>query len=131
MRVLIVDDQPGFRHQLRRLLSLAGLVVVGEAGDIPEAERVVRETAPDLAVVDVELPGIDGLQGVPLLKALAPHLRVILVSVYRDRAELFYTAAKQAGAEAFIPKDELDLHVVQEWAKPAPHRSNGRKSMSF
>ncbi len=121
-RVLIVDDQPGFRHQLCRLLSLAGLTVVGEASDIPEAERVIQETAPDLAVIDVELPGIDGLKGTPILKALAPHLRVILVSVYRDRAELFHRAAEQAGAEAFIPKDELDLDVVQEWAKPAPSR---------
>jgi hypothetical protein len=51
-----------------------------------------------------------------------PALRVILISAYRDRAELFRTAAREVGAEAFIPKDELDLQVVREWAGPAPCR---------
>ncbi|HHH40443.1 MAG TPA: response regulator transcription factor [Chloroflexi bacterium] len=114
-RVLIVDDRPAFRHQLRLLLTAAGLTVVGEAGDIPQAEAMVEELRPDLAVVDVMLPGVNGVEGVPRLKALAPNLRVILVSAYRDRADLFRTAAQEAGAEAFIPKDALDLDVVQAW----------------
>ena len=117
-RVLIVDDQPTFRRQLRQLLTYAGLEVVDEAGDIPEAECLVRKLRPDLAVVDVELPGINGLEGAPRLKAIAPQLRVILVSAYRDRAEVFRTAATEADAEAFIPKDELDLPTVQAWARP-------------
>jgi DNA-binding NarL/FixJ family response regulator len=117
-RVLIVDDQPAFRRQLRQLLTLAGLTVVGEAGDIPEAEIQVKALQPDLAVVDVILPGINGLEGVPRLRALAPNLRVILVSAYRDRAEVFRTAAKEAGAEAFIPKDDLDLEVARTWTTP-------------
>jgi DNA-binding NarL/FixJ family response regulator len=115
-RVLIVDDQPAFRRQLRSLLVHAGLTVVGEAKDIPEAEAQVRALQPDLAVVDVMLPGANGIEGVPRLKALAPGLRVILVSVHQDRADVFHTAAKSAGAEAFIAKDDLDLGVVRAWA---------------
>ncbi len=118
-RVLIVDDQPAFRRQLRRLLAYAGLTVVGEAGDIPEAEAQVRALQPDLAVVDVMLPGVNGLEGTPRLKALAPALRVFLVSAYRDRAELFRTAAQEAGAEAFIAKDDLDMNVVSAWRRPS------------
>jgi DNA-binding NarL/FixJ family response regulator len=57
------------------------------------------------------------LEGTARLKALAPALRVILVSAYRDQAELFQTAAEEAGAEAFIAKDDLDLEVVRAWAK--------------
>ncbi len=114
-RVLIVDDQPAFRRQLRRLLTYAGLTVVGEAEDIPEAERQVQALQPDLAVVDVRLPGINGIEGTSRLKALAPDLRVILVSAYRDQAEIFCTAAEEVGAEAFIPKDDLDLNVVRTW----------------
>ena len=70
-RVLIVDDQPAFRLQLRRLLERAGMDVIAEAGDVPEAEAQVRTLHPDLAVVDVMLPGISGLDGVPRLKATA------------------------------------------------------------
>ena len=114
-RVLIVDDQPAFRHQLRRLLTYAGLTVVGEAQDMLEAETQVQTLQPDLAVVDVVMPGVNGLEGTSRLKALAPTLRVILVSAHSDRAELFRAAAEEVGAEAFVPKDDLDLRVVQAW----------------
>jgi DNA-binding NarL/FixJ family response regulator len=120
--VLIVDDQPDFRRRLGQLLVCAGLAVVGEAGDIPAAEGIVRTLRPDLAVVDIELPGVNGLEGTRLLKALDPALRVILISAYRDRAELFRTAAQAAGAEAFIPKDELDWQVVLDWIRPVSAR---------
>ena len=114
-RVLIVDDQPAFRRHLRQLLTYAGLTVVGEAGNIPEAERQVQTLQPDLAVVDVRLPGLNGLEGTVRLKGLAPNLRVILISAYRDQAEVFQTAAEEVGAEAFVPKDDLDLSTVQTW----------------
>jgi DNA-binding NarL/FixJ family response regulator len=114
-RVLIVDDQPRFRRHLRRLLTQAGLTVVGEAGSIAEVAGVIEAQAPDLAVVDVMLPDVDGLAGTPRLKALVPGLRVILVSAHRDQAELFKAAAAEAGAEAFFAKDDLDLAVVRAW----------------
>jgi DNA-binding NarL/FixJ family response regulator len=113
--VLIVDDQPLFRRHLRRLLTQAGLAVVGEAGSIAEAEGVIEEQAPDLAVVDVMLPKVNGLEGARRLKTLAPDLRVILVSAHQDRVELFRTAAEEIGAEAFFAKDDLDLAVVRGW----------------
>ena len=119
-RVLIVDDQAAFRRQLRQLLTCAGLTVVGEACDIPEAEAQAQALQPDLAVVDVVLPVINGLEGVPRLKARAPNLRVILVSAYRDRAQVFRNAAAEAGAEAFIPKDDLDVASVQTWQVRIP-----------
>lgn len=114
-RVLIVDDQPAFRRVLGQLLAQAGLVVIGEAGDIPEAEALVRTNLPDLAIVDVMLPGISGLDGTPRLKALAPDLRVILVSAHLNHAGIYQGAAREAGAEAFVPKDDLDLEVVRMW----------------
>ena len=114
-RVLIVDDQPAFRLQLRRLLEHAGMDVIGEADDIPAAEAQVAALQPDLAVVDVMLPGINGLAGAPRLKALAPGLRVILISAYADRADALRLAAQEAGAETFVAKDDLDLRLVQTW----------------
>jgi len=115
IRVLIVDDQPAFRRQLCALLTRAGFEVVGEAQDMAEAEEQARGTHPDLAVVDVMLPGVNGLDGIPRLKEILPDLRVIVVSAYRDRAEIFRTAARAAGAEAFVPKDDLDLQTVRHW----------------
>ncbi len=115
IRVLIVDDQPAFRTQLRRLLHRAGFDVVGEAGTIPEAETQVRSLRPDLAVVDVMLPGVNGLAGAPRLKALLPGLRVILISAYADRADALRLAAREAGAETFVAKDDLDLRLVETW----------------
>jgi DNA-binding NarL/FixJ family response regulator len=110
-RVLIVDDQPAFRRHLRRLLTRAGLTVVGEAGGISQAEALVQALEPDLAVVDVTLPGVNGLEDTPRLKALAPRLRVILVSAHRDQAQVWQAAADGAGAEAFISKADLDVNV--------------------
>jgi len=112
-RVLIVDDQPAFRRQLRALLDRARLEVVAEAGDIAAAETLAQSLQPDLAVVDVLLPGVSGIEGAPRLKALAPNMRVILVSAYHER--LLHASAQAAGAEAFIPKDELDLSVALSW----------------
>lgn len=116
-RVLIVDDQPAFRRQLRRLLTYAGFDVVGEAADIPAAEALAERLRPDLAVVDVMLPGVSGLEGVGRLKAHAPHLRVVLVSAYADRAAMLQEAASSAGAEGFVPKDLLDVTVVSAWGR--------------
>jgi DNA-binding NarL/FixJ family response regulator len=118
-RVLIVDDRPAFRRQLRRLLEHAAADVVGEAADIPQAEMQAETLQPDLAVVDVMLPGVSGFDGVPLIKARAPGLRVILVSAYHQ-ADIFRQAAERAGAEAFVHKEDLDLSVVKAWFSAGP-----------
>ncbi len=114
-RVLIVDDQPSFRRQLRQLLSFAGFSVIGESGDISTALKLTREFQPDLAVIDVMLPGENGMVGARKLRRIKKDLRVILVSAHHDSAELLSNSAKNTGAEAFIPKDELDLNVVKKW----------------
>ena len=125
-RVLIVDDQFTFRGHLRQLLTNAGLNVVGEAGDVPEAKELARNLQPDLAIVDVSLPGESGVSGTPQLIALAPKMRVILVSAHQDSAHVLQKSAVEAGAEAFIPKDDLDLDVVKKWADlPSPERNEG------
>ncbi len=119
--VLIVDDQPSFRRQLRRLLTLAGMDVVAEAANIPEAKEMVQRFQPDLAVVDVMLPGTTGLEGVPQLKALRDSLDVILISAYQD----FQHAAKEAGAREFVSKGDLDLDVVCGWVVNQKKTKNG------
>ena len=114
-RVLIVDDQLLFRRHLHRLLVHAGLEFVGEAGDVQEAEGLLQALRPDLVVMDVMLPGVNGLEGTRRLKRQDPALRVILLSAYRDSADVFRSAAREVGAEAFVSKDDLDLNLVQAW----------------
>jgi DNA-binding NarL/FixJ family response regulator len=117
LRVLIVDDQPTFRHHLRQSLTYAGFDVIGEAGSIPIAEELLQtfDHQPDIAVIDVMLPGIGGLEGTSRLKALYPTLRVFLVSAYHDQAQVFQISAREVGAEAFIAKDDLDLDTIKKW----------------
>ena len=119
-RVLVVDDRPVFVQRLSRLLTRAGLSVVATAGDITEAEDQVRLHRPDLAVVDLMLPGISGMEGTERLKALAPELRVILVSVHAKHIDLLRAAAADMGAEDFVSKEDLNLKLVRGWAAPEP-----------
>jgi len=117
-RVLIVDDHASFCQELAQLLELGGFGVTGLAGDITEAEQILRASPTDLAIVDVILPGINGIEGMSRLRTIAPHLPIILMSAHRDQADLFQTAARQVGNAIFIAKDDLDLEVVRRWLLP-------------
>jgi CheY-like chemotaxis protein len=66
-------------------------------------------------VVDIMLPGINGLEGTRRLKRILPGLRVFLVSAYADQASVYTASAQEVGAEAFLAKDEIDLKTVQAW----------------
>lgn len=114
-RVLIVDDQPDFRRHLARLLRRAGFEIVAEADTISVAEAAVTAHRPDIALVDLMLPDVDGLEGTPRLKALDPSLRVILISVMSNRRQTLCAAAVAAGAEGFFPKDELSVSLLRSW----------------
>ncbi len=114
-RVLIVDDQESFRRHLRQLFTQAGLDVIGEAGDIPEARELTRSLQPDLAIIDINLPGESGISGAPQLIALAPNMRVILISAQQDYAQVLQKSAQEVGVAAFVLKDDLELELVKKW----------------
>ena len=78
---------------------------------------MVRDLKPDIAIVDVMLPGESGVEGTPQLKALVPNMRVILVSAHHDSAQVLQKSAEEVGAEAFITKDDLDLDLVRKWTE--------------
>lgn len=118
IRVLIVDDQLAFRKHAVRLLQSAGMDVVAEADNIAEAEVQVRLHRPDLALVDLMLPEMNGIEGTARLKALHPSLRVILVSAMGNHFDALRAAALEAGAEDFVPKDALCSDRVRTWQQP-------------
>ena len=107
MRVVIVDDQEPFRQAARMVVELSeGFDVAGEAATGEEAVDLVRELDPDLVLMDVNLPGIDGLEATRQILAEAPRSRVVLVlSTYE--ADDYEAQALAAGASAFIPKSSF------------------------
>ncbi|MGW4111161.1 response regulator [Actinosynnema sp. NPDC004786] len=103
--VLLVDDHAGFRRVARRLLESEGLTVVGEAADGREALARARELRPDVVVLDVLLPDVDGLTVAEELAALPVPPRVVLISSLA-RAELG-ERIDASPAAGFLPKDEF------------------------
>jgi two-component system nitrate/nitrite response regulator NarL len=103
-RVLVVDDHPLFRDAIVRLLrSWAELEVIGEAGSGRAALERIRLDAPDVAVVDLRMPDIDGVQLCTAVTREELATRILIVSGYDDD-ELVY-AALEAGASGYVPKD--------------------------
>jgi len=104
-RVLIVDDHAPFRSLARRLLAAAGFQIVGEAGDGADALDAVRDLAPDVVLLDVQLPDVDGFAVAEALGARAGSPIVVLVS---SRARHDYGHRVDTScARGFIAKAEL------------------------
>jgi CheY-like chemotaxis protein len=103
--VLVVDDHPSFRATARAVLEAEGFVVVGDAASGPEALERVAELRPDVVLLDVQLPGLDGFEVAARLGANGASPTVVLVSS-RDAADYGELIAR-SGAAGFVPKGEL------------------------
>lgn len=113
VRVVIVDDQEPFRQAARMVVELSnGFDVVGEAVSGEDALDTVRAVDPDLVLMDVHLPGIDGLEATRRILAEAPRARVILVLSTHDAAD-YEAMALAAGAAAFIPKSAFGPDTLE------------------
>jgi DNA-binding NarL/FixJ family response regulator len=104
IRVLLVDDQQLVRMGFRMLLEAQpGIVVVGEAGDGREAIRLARETNPDVVLMDVRMPGLDGIAATREILNELPECRVIMLTTF-DLDEYAFGGLR-AGASGFLLKD--------------------------
>lgn len=125
MRILIVDDQPRARQGLRALLeTLPCCGEIEEAASGEEGLQVAAEFKPDLMLIDVLMPGMDGLQATRAVKERWPQVRVIVLSMSSE----FRQAALQAGAEAFLTKGdapEMLLETVEAVALGPPLGKHG------
>jgi DNA-binding NarL/FixJ family response regulator len=102
-RILIVDDNPQVRRELRTLLPLAGdLEVVGEAADGAEAIRLAEVLRPDVILLDLQMPVLDGYAAARRIKGHRPACRVVALTVHDD--ETTRQKASQAGVDVFLVK---------------------------
>jgi CheY-like chemotaxis protein len=114
--VLIVDDHPSFRATARELLESEGCAVVGEAVDGHAAIAAAQRLQPDLVLLDVQLPDLDGFEVAARLAALNLRSAVVLTS---SRAEAdFGPLVARSGARAFVPKAELSGQALAALLSP-------------
>ncbi|MCC6188220.1 MAG: response regulator transcription factor [Anaerolineales bacterium] len=104
LRVLIADDHPLFRKGMRDLLeSLAEVEVVGEAATGEEAIALASGLAPDVIVMDLQMPGGTGISATRQILDASPHIRILMVTLFDDSESVF--TALRAGARGYVVKD--------------------------
>jgi DNA-binding NarL/FixJ family response regulator len=103
LRVLIVDDHDLFRTGLRNLLEEQGVQVIGEASGGAEAVKIVRELAPDVVVMDLNMPGMGGVDATRHITAIAPLTRVVMLTISDQDSDVM--DAILAGACGYLLKD--------------------------
>ena len=112
IRLLIADDERLFRQSLRILLETGtDIKVVAEAANGHEAVAFARATEPDLAVLDVDMPRMDGIKATRLIRAVSPRTKTLMLSVHQDDEKI--RAALRAGAIGYISKDADRKDFIQ------------------
>jgi DNA-binding NarL/FixJ family response regulator len=122
--VVLVDDHTMLRQGLRRALEAEGIDVIGEAGDGEEGVRVALELRPDVVLMDVSMPTLDGIDATRRLLAAKSEMRVVMLTMHVDR-EVVENALK-AGAVGYVTKDAS----VGEVAEAIRLAANGDRPMS-
>src|SRR5438876_9616560 len=117
-RILLVDDHPLTRSALAGLLAQHGFDVVGEAADGEEAIECAGRLRPDLVLLDLSMPGLDGLSALPRLREAAPDCEVVVLTASGTEENLL--GAIRAGAAGYLLKSEPPARIV-EFLRGAAH----------
>lgn len=112
LRILLADDHTVVRQGLRKVLEARPeWQVVAEAGDGREAVRLAEETAPDVAILDVAMPLLNGIEAVRQIARKVPSTRTLVLSMHADEA--YVTQMLRAGAAGYLLKDSADVDLLQ------------------
>jgi DNA-binding NarL/FixJ family response regulator len=112
LRILIADDHPVFRHGVRALLgSTPEVEVVGEVTTGEEAITLAESLQPDVVLMDIQMPGINGIDATRRIVQTSPHIRVLVVTMFQDDGSVF--AAMRAGARGYILKDATKDEILR------------------
>ncbi len=111
-RIVIVDDHPLFRKGLEQLISSSddAFAICGEAGDAAEGMSLIRQLKPDLAIVDLSLPGANGIELIKNIRAEFQKLPVLILSMHDE--SLYALRALRAGAQGYVMKQEALENVI-------------------
>ncbi|MEV6492349.1 response regulator transcription factor [Actinoplanes sp. NPDC051633] len=112
IRVLIADDHEPFREGLRAVLSLAeDIELAGEAPDGPAAVSQAALLQPDVVLMDLKMPGFDGIEATRRITGASPHIAVVVLTMLEDDESVF--AALRAGARGYVLKGALRAHLLR------------------
>jgi DNA-binding NarL/FixJ family response regulator len=112
LRLLVADDHPLVRHGIRALLQAhKGLSVVGEAVDGNDAILKIQNLHPDIAIVDVTMPGLDGLEVTRRLHEIAPDVKVLILTMHE--ADQLVRRLLEAGSRGYVLKSDLAANLVK------------------
>lgn len=112
IQIIIYDDNQQRRASLQALLALTdNLICVGDFADCSDVLNQVTSLQPDVILMDIEMPHVDGIAGVGIIKKHFPQIRIIMQTVYEDDDKIF--ASLQAGAEGYILKDAGAEKITQ------------------
>ncbi len=110
--ILLVDDHPVFRQGLRRILEKEkNLKVAGEAGDGLEAIERFRDLVPDIVVMDITMPNVDGIEATRRILSEFPEAKVVALSVHSGKQ--FVSGMLQAGVAGYILKESVPEEMIQ------------------
>jgi DNA-binding NarL/FixJ family response regulator len=128
-RLLLVEDHVMVRQSIRNFIEDAGLQVIGEAGTGADAVRMAGELAPDLIIMDIHLPDMNGIEAVRRIHRQRPDIRIIALTAYNEKA--YRQALHDAGGQAFVLKTaelaELLTVILSVIALDAPPRTRSSK----
>jgi two-component system response regulator NreC len=111
IRILITDDHAVLRAGLAALLNAeSDLVVVGEAADGSECLRVAQSLQPDVILLDINMPGVNGLEALPMLRQVAPNSRVLVLTMHDDSTYL--RQVLRAGGAGYVLKQAADKELL-------------------
>ncbi|MCR2805951.1 response regulator [Paenibacillus soyae] len=112
MNILIVDDHPLYRNGIRNLIQATDdLTVAGEAGSGEEAIELAEQLRPDLVLMDIRLPGMDGIEATRIIKQRFSDIHVLVLSMHKDDQSVF--PAIKAGARGYLPKESDGAELLQ------------------
>jgi len=112
--VLIVEDEPMLRHALADMLEAKGIRVAGEARDGHEAVRLASELRPEVVLMDLRMPGMDGIEATRQIKTALPRIQVLVLSAYDDPG--LHRSAEEAGVFCYLVKGcapQLILDMIE------------------
>lgn len=120
VRVVLVDDEPVLRRSLKRVLEARGIDIVGEAGDGSQGVALAGELRPDVVVMDLRMPVMDGLTATRLIRESWPSIAVVVCTAYEDGA--LRREVSDSGACAYLLKGDAPSALFESIleARPAP-----------